>query len=325
MRSPTTTSPVAMPTRICGVYPDLTVSLPTSATRASPVRTARSASSSCACGYPKYVSKPSPIYLATKPPERVIVSAQHRWYALIISRVSSGSSRVDSAVDPTKSQNITVSWRRSGLGIGCCAEAAVGAAASEPAVGAARLAPHSEQNFDPARFWAPHATHRNGTAAPQSLQNLLPSGTSALQLGHSIARSLDLFPRAQRARPAREACDGQFHRHCPLQKPPESQLRTARRPRRSPTPPAHCLRLSWRSGRDVRLLHHRGCSAAASKFRRVPSSSAPIKRQKPATSAAKNATSLRSVSMALVKASQSRPLNELGVAYLDLRFGTPKK
>ena len=31
----------------------------------------------------------------------------------MISRMSSGSIRADSAVEPTRSQNITVSWRRS--------------------------------------------------------------------------------------------------------------------------------------------------------------------------------------------------------------------
>ncbi len=48
-RSPTTTSPVAMPTRICSL-PEGRSSLPISSTRARPARTARSASSSSAWG-----------------------------------------------------------------------------------------------------------------------------------------------------------------------------------------------------------------------------------------------------------------------------------
>src|SRR5262249_14406642 len=52
-------------------------------------------------------------YFATNPSNRSITSATHFWYAPITSRKSSESSREASAVEPTKSQNITVSWRRS--------------------------------------------------------------------------------------------------------------------------------------------------------------------------------------------------------------------
>ena len=48
MRSPTTTSPVAMPTRVCNGA--LVLSPATAAISSNPVRTARSASSSWACG-----------------------------------------------------------------------------------------------------------------------------------------------------------------------------------------------------------------------------------------------------------------------------------
>ena len=47
-RSPTTTSPVAMPTRVCREAPDFNP--PTAWINSSPARTARSASSSCARG-----------------------------------------------------------------------------------------------------------------------------------------------------------------------------------------------------------------------------------------------------------------------------------
>ena len=56
------------------------------------------------------------MYLATKPSYRPIVSATHCWYAPETSRRSSGSRRVESAVESTTSQNITVIWRRSAAG-----------------------------------------------------------------------------------------------------------------------------------------------------------------------------------------------------------------
>jgi hypothetical protein len=75
IRSPTTTSPVAIPTRVCkGAY---VLRAPMAATKSSPARTALSASSSCACGYPKYTRTPSPMYFATKPPKRCTASVTH--------------------------------------------------------------------------------------------------------------------------------------------------------------------------------------------------------------------------------------------------------
>src|SRR5262249_32260477 len=50
--------------------------------------------------------------LATKPPLRSTSSVQQRWHAPMIALKSSGSSRAESAVEPTRSQNISVSWRR---------------------------------------------------------------------------------------------------------------------------------------------------------------------------------------------------------------------
>jgi hypothetical protein len=41
----------------------------------------------------------------------------HVWYAEMTSRGSSGSMRADRAVEPTKSENITVTWRRSAVSI----------------------------------------------------------------------------------------------------------------------------------------------------------------------------------------------------------------
>src|SRR5271165_5860016 len=81
----------------------------------------------------------------------------------MISRRSSGSSRADRAVEPTRSQNITVSWRRSAdnpLGVGGGAEAVVKVAAGAPALLVFSLAPHSEQNFAPVALLWPQDGHR---------------------------------------------------------------------------------------------------------------------------------------------------------------------
>ena len=62
--SPATTRPVATPMRTFSSIPPQAFNAPTASTRSSPARTARSGSSSCAWGYPKYTSRPSPMYRA---------------------------------------------------------------------------------------------------------------------------------------------------------------------------------------------------------------------------------------------------------------------
>src|SRR5262245_36727694 len=100
---------------------------------------------------------------------------------------TSGSRRVESALDPTMSQNMTVICRRS-----AAAGARVGpgrATASTGFEGAARLSPHSEQNFALGELMWPHEAHPRGSGVPHSSQNLLPSGTFALHFGQFINRS----------------------------------------------------------------------------------------------------------------------------------------
>src|SRR3954447_6030441 len=53
------------------------------------------------------------MYLATCPSKRATSAVTASWQARSSSRISSGSSRAESAVEPTRSTNITVSWRRS--------------------------------------------------------------------------------------------------------------------------------------------------------------------------------------------------------------------
>jgi hypothetical protein len=104
----------------------------------------------------------------------------------MISRRSSGSSRDASAVEPTRSQNSTLSWRRSADDTSATDR---GDAASAAAV-AARIvsaAPQSAQNFLPGGFSAPHAVQRDGGGVPQSPQNFFSSGLAAPQLGHFMS------------------------------------------------------------------------------------------------------------------------------------------
>src|SRR5689334_16724163 len=56
---------------------------------------------------------------ATNPSNRAIAPAQAFWKRRMMSPMSSGSSLAASCVDPTRSQNMTVTWRRSAC---CCSE-----------------------------------------------------------------------------------------------------------------------------------------------------------------------------------------------------------
>src|SRR5271155_1353624 len=97
---------------------------------------------------------------------------------------TSGTNRTDKAVKPTRSQNITVSCRRSASaddGDGRTCVASLGDPANVSA------APHFPQNLAPKRAGAPQDGQNIGADAPHASQNLLPSAMSALQLGHSIA------------------------------------------------------------------------------------------------------------------------------------------
>src|SRR5713101_3867244 len=105
----------------------------------------------------------------------------------MISRRSSGSSRADKAVEPTRSQNITVSWRRSAVGEAGAGQVTLDAGSDR--TGSVRAAapsgvPQSAQNFAPAGLEPPQAGQIAGSAAPHAVQNRLPSVVSASQLGH---------------------------------------------------------------------------------------------------------------------------------------------
>src|SRR5271168_3456139 len=94
------------------------------------------------------------------------------------SRRSSGSSRVESAVEPTRSQNITVICRRSaevgmrategGIGAAAGAGAAADVAAASPS-----LAPHCAQKREPAALAWPQAAQLNDCGVPHCGQKRL--------------------------------------------------------------------------------------------------------------------------------------------------------
>ena len=91
----------------------------TAATKSSPARAARSASSSWACGLAEIHQNTVAHILRHEATE----AAHGLSNALLIntrmtSRRSSGSIRADSAVEPTRSENITVTWRRSAVSRG---------------------------------------------------------------------------------------------------------------------------------------------------------------------------------------------------------------
>src|SRR6516162_6254687 len=130
----------------------------------------------------------------------------------MISRRSSGSKRAASAVEPTRSQNMTVSCRRSappgwGAGIGL-----TGAAAVSP-IGS----PQPPQNLAEGSFSKPQVEHENGSAAPHWAQKRLIAAFSALQFWQRTAAEPVLGPRYARTRGQPPQCEESLLCH---QRPP---------------------------------------------------------------------------------------------------------
>src|SRR5262249_15835869 len=99
------------------------------------------------------------------------------------SRKSSGSSCDDRAVEPTRSQNITVSWRRSAplaRGPGDTVNGTEVAATSPIGL------PQPPQNFDAGSFSKPQAGQWNGSGAPHLAQKRLVAAFSAMHFGQRI-------------------------------------------------------------------------------------------------------------------------------------------
>ena len=123
---PTTTSPVLTPIRMRSETPQAGSNSPFSVSRASPIsaaaRTARRASSSCSTGVPKNATTASPMYFSTVPPCRSITARISSKKRVMTRRTDSGSSRSPRGVEPTTSQNRTVTVLRAspatGAGVG---------------------------------------------------------------------------------------------------------------------------------------------------------------------------------------------------------------
>src|SRR5215212_3175352 len=87
---------------------------------------------------------------------------------------------MDIAVDATRSQNMTVSWRRSAAASLRSGATAIPPTALCPAV-AGTCAAQCAQYFASRPFSAPQLGQRGASEAPHSVQNLVPSGLSKVQ------------------------------------------------------------------------------------------------------------------------------------------------
>src|SRR3984957_248095 len=114
------------------------------------------------------------------------------------SRKSSGSSRVESAVEPTRSQNITVIWRRSAEVGMRAAEGGEGAAAAGAALLAPAappsLAPHCAQKREPAALAWPQAAQLSACGVPHCGQKRLSPAMLLPQLEQVLASVIDKIP-----------------------------------------------------------------------------------------------------------------------------------
>src|SRR5262252_9120681 len=98
------------------------------------------------------------------------------------SRKSSGSMRAESSVEPTKSQNMTVSCRRSAASARGGDDGTAGAGAAGALVGL----PQPPQNFAVCSFSKPQAGQGEGSGAPHWAQKCLAGAFSAMQLWQRI-------------------------------------------------------------------------------------------------------------------------------------------
>src|SRR4051812_12712539 len=107
---------------------------------------------------------------------------------------SSGSSLEERAVEPIRSQNMTLSGRRSAM-----VEMGTGLAPPVAASSGATIGvPQSPQNFAPTGAVMPQAGQATGNTIPQEVQKRLPDAVSAPQSGQFIGT----------ASVPREAADG---------------------------------------------------------------------------------------------------------------------
>src|SRR5262249_34562891 len=168
------------------------------------------------------------MYLARYPPKREIAEAQLSRYARMTSRSSSGSSWVESAVEPTRSQNMTVNCRRSASGAAGRDLAALGEAVERRAflalvtslrlrrlagsgvAAAPKVMPHWPQNLAVERTCWPQLGQTRTSVVPHSSQNLACSGFSNPQLPQRIWPFYSFGASRTRKPPRPERSSGNF-------------------------------------------------------------------------------------------------------------------
>src|ERR1700693_2573669 len=117
------------------------------------------------------MSSPSPRFLATWPPKRATAPEAACWYCAITSRHSSASSCCESGVEPTKSQNRTVRWRRSPAEEKpSAADANSGGAGGFRSTSSLREPPHLPQKLELDGFSALHFAQCFTSAFPHFAQ-----------------------------------------------------------------------------------------------------------------------------------------------------------
>src|ERR1700732_232017 len=107
------------------------------------------------------------------------------------SRRSSGSSRDDNSVDPTRSLKRTVSWRRSAVApfssrVDETFEVDCAAMAEGSTARTASFAPHWAQKLAIEAVGCAQTRQAKGAGAPHLMQNLAASGRPARQVRHCI-------------------------------------------------------------------------------------------------------------------------------------------
>src|SRR5271166_2018054 len=112
----------------------------------------------------------------------------------MMARASSGSRSAINSIEPLMSANSAVTiFRSPSIVWSAIEELSVRAGALSSVVASdldsppSNFAAHWPQNFAVAEFSKPHFAHVRLSAAPHSLQNLSPSGLSALQLEQRIS------------------------------------------------------------------------------------------------------------------------------------------
>ena len=106
------------------------------------------------------------------PPCRLMAALAAAWKGRTMTGKSSGSSDVASDVEPARSQNMTVTWRRSGTG---SARRAPAGPASRPRSAPVKDLPHPPQNFAVGWLEKVQSGQVTGSDAPQLPQKRAPA------------------------------------------------------------------------------------------------------------------------------------------------------